>query len=448
LNRPEWTPASWRAFPTGQQPAYPSAEALETVLRDLAALPPLVTPWEVDELRHELAEAASGRRFLLQGGDCAESFADCGAAAITSKVKILLQMSLVLVHGVQKPVIRVGRFAGQYAKPRSTDTEQRNGVTLPSYRGDLVNGSHFDKAARTPDPVHMLRGYERSALTLNYIRALARGGFADLRHPENWSTDFIEGAELAAEYQQILVDLAGSLRFMENVLGVHADAMQRVEFFTSHEALLLPYEQAQTREERGAWYNLGTHFPWIGARTLEPDGGHVEYLRGIANPIGIKVAPGMGVDSLVRLLDILDEERTPGRITLIHRMGAQRISTALPPLIRALKASGRIVLWCCDPMHGNTRATSSGVKTRRFGDIISEVRQAFELHAAEASVLGGVHLELSGEHVTECVGGSRAVQEADLELAYKSEVDPRLNYEQALELAMLIARHLRSTQQF
>ena len=411
-------------------------------MAELAALPPLVTPWEIEQLKTQIAEAAAGRRFLLQGGDCAESFNDLGGAAVTNKIKILLQMSLVLVHGIQKPVIRVGRLAGQYAKPRSADIETREGITLPCYRGDIVNASAFTAASRTPDPVLMLRGYERAAMTLNYVRALTRGGFADLHHPENWDLGFIQKSELAADYGEIVCNVSRALRFMENVLGIHAEAMERVDIYTSHEGLLLPYEQAQTRNSGGRWYNVSTHLPWIGARTLQQDGAHVEYFRGIANPIGVKVAASLDPDKLLRLLDVLDPDREPGRITLIHRFGHDRIAACLPPVIRAVKSEGRAVLWCCDPMHGNTKSTVSGIKTRQFAEILSELQQAFEAHSAEGSTLGGVHFELSGENVTECVGGLSGVEEADLHLAYKSEVDPRLNYEQALEMAMLVAHKL------
>jgi 3-deoxy-7-phosphoheptulonate synthase len=410
----------------------------------MSCLPPLVTPWEVDQLKMQLAEAAGGRRFLLQGGDCAERFDECEAEGITNKIKVLLQMSLVLVHGIQKPVIRVGRFAGQYAKPRSADLETRDGTELPAFRGDIVNASAFEAGAREPDPERMLEGYSRAALTLNYIRALTRGGFADLHHPENWNLGFIEKSELAEEYGGILNSVARALRFVENVLGVHAEALDRVDFFASHEALLLPYEEAQTRQADGRWYNLNTHLPWIGARTLQSDGAHVEYCRGIANPVGVKVAHTMQPDTLLRLLDTLDPEREPGRITLIHRFGNHRVAESLPPLIRAVRAAGRVPLWCCDPMHGNTKSTAAGVKTRHFGEILSELQQAFDVHRAEGSTLGGVHFELSGENVTECVGGASGIGEADLHRAYKSEVDPRLNYEQALEMAMLVAHMLQS----
>jgi 3-deoxy-7-phosphoheptulonate synthase len=438
-----WTSHSWTTRPAAQQPTYPSTAAFNAAVSQLAALPPLVTPWEIEFLKAELADAAGGRRFLLQGGDCAESFADCEAASITNKIKILLQMSLVLVHGIEKPVIRVGRFAGQYAKPRSADTETRDGVTLPCYRGDVVNRSAFTVEARTPDPVLLLRGYERAALTLNYIRALARGGFADLRHPENWELGFIRESALSKEYGEILRNVSRALRFMENVLGVHVSALETVEFFTSHEGLLLPYEQAQTRESNGRWYNLSTHLPWIGARTLQPGGAHIEYFRGIANPIGIKLNASVTADSLREVLDILDPACEPGRLTLIHRFGHSQIEQHLPGLIRAVREMGRTVLWCCDPMHGNTRSTASGIKTRFFSDILSELEQAFDIHGANGSTLGGVHFEMSGENVTECIGGSSGIEEADLARAYKSEVDPRLNYEQALEMAMLVAHRLQ-----
>jgi 3-deoxy-7-phosphoheptulonate synthase len=440
----DWSPISWRSKPAAQQPSYPSQPVLESSLRRLAELPPLVTPWEIESLKSDLSEVAAGCKFLLQGGDCAESFDDCNAPAIVNRIKILLQMSLVLVHGSEKPVVRVGRFAGQYAKPRSSDIETRGGVTLPAYRGDLINHKSFDEASRIPDPELMLRAYERSALTLNYTRALVRGGLADLHHPENWNIGFIQKAELAKEYSQILESVSHALRFMENVLGVHAEAMQRVDLFTSHEGLHLPYEESITRCEGDRWYNLSTHFPWIGARTASLAGAHVEYFRGIANPIGIKVAANTDADDFLRLLDVLDPCREPGRVTLIHRFGSERIGACLPGFIRVVKASGRQVVWCCDPMHGNTKTTSGGIKTRDFVDILREVGTAFDVHAAEGTYLGGVHLELSGEDVTECVGGASGITESDLARAYKSDVDPRLNYEQALEVAMLIAHHLRS----
>ena len=440
-----WSPQSWRSRPALQQPVYPDAEELSAVARELSNLPPLVTPWEIEALKTQLADAAQGRRFLLQGGDCAERLADCDPVIITNKLKILLQMSLVLIHGSRRPVIRVGRFAGQYAKPRTEELETRNGVSLPSYRGDLVNSPGFSEAERTPDPQLLLRAYGRAALTLNFIRALVKGGFADLHHPEYWDLDWVQHAPLAADYHRIVETIAESLAFLENVLGVRAGEIERVDFFTSHEGLHLAYEESQTHPDgRGRrWYNLATHFPWIGMRTLDPEGAHVEYFRGIANPIALKVGPSMASATLLRLLEILDPANEPGRLTLIHRFGCERISTCLPPLVRAVRSSGRGVLWCSDPMHGNTLVTEDGIKTRRFSEVLSELEQAFDVHHSLGSRLGGVHIELTGENVSECLGGARGLSEEDLGRAYKSEVDPRLNYEQALEMAMLIARKMK-----
>jgi len=439
-----WSPTSWQAKPALQQPAYPSLEEMDRVVRELASLPPLVTVWEVDALKAQLAEAAQGKRFLLQGGDCAERFSDCHSSAILNKLKILLQMSLVLVHGGKKPVIRVGRFAGQYAKPRSEDFETRGGVTLPSYRGDLINRPAFTAEDRRPDPQLMLRGYERAALTLNYIRALAKGGFADLRHPEYWDLDFVRHSPLESEYRRIAEAIGAALEFMENILGAHPGGLGEVDFYSSHEGLHLPYEQALTRPatHRDGWYNLSTHFPWIGLRTADPAGAHVEYFRGIANPIAIKVGAATTPAVLLALLDTLNPRNEAGRITLIHRFGRESIADRLPALIDAVGRSGHVVLWCCDPMHGNTRTTAQGFKTRRFSDIFEELDQAFDLHAACGSILGGVHIELTGDNVTECVGGARGLTEADLARDYRTEVDPRLNYEQALEIAMLIAHKM------
>ncbi len=438
----EWSPTSWRSRRATQQPDYPCAEEVERVIREMSRLPPLVTSWEIEVLKTQLAEAAAGERFLLQGGDCAETFDACVSANIASKLKILLQMSLVLVHGMRKRVIRVGRFAGQYAKPRTQDLETRDGVTLPSYRGDLINAAGFTKAERTPDPQRMLRGYERSALTLNFIRSLIDGGFADLHHPEYWDLGFVKHSHRAAEYQQIVESIGESLRFMEALAGVSVGEINRVDFYTSHDALHLPYEQAQSRRvpRRDGWYNLSTHLPWLGMRTCEPDGAHVEYMRGIANPIALKIGPAMTTQWLGDLIRILNPGNEPGRLTLIHRLGADRISACLPPLIEAVQAAGSTVLWCCDPMHGNTERTAAGIKTRNFDHILQELEAAFAIHERLGTYLGGVHFELTGENVTECVGGARGLNESDLSRDYQSQVDPRLNYEQALEMAMLIAR--------
>jgi 3-deoxy-7-phosphoheptulonate synthase len=438
----EWTPSSWQNRPAGQQPAYPDNEALAGVVAQLASLPPLVTSWEVERLKTHLADAATGKRFLLQGGACAERFDQCSAPIITNKLKILLQMSLVLTHGLKRRIIRVGRFAGQYAKPRSSDIEERDGVTLPSYRGEIVNGPDFTAEERTPDPERMLRGFEHSAMTLNFIRSLVDGGFADLHHPEYWDLDFVAHSPRAQEYQRVVESLSDSLQFMETLAGIQPGEISRVDFYTSHEGLLLPYEEAVTRQvpRREGWYNLGTHFPWVGLRTAEVDGAHVDYFRGIRNPIGVKIGPTMTPEWLLELLEILDPASEPGRLTLIHRMGHAKVADCLPPLIEAVQRAERTVLWCCDPMHGNTETTAGGRKTRRFENILSELEQSFDIHADLGSYQGGVHFELSGDNVTECIGGARGLSEVDLDRAYESRVDPRLNYEQALEMALLIGR--------
>ncbi len=436
-----WVPDSWQQRVALQQPHYDDAAELEEASARLSRLPPLVTSWEVLALKQSLAEAQEGQRFVLQGGDCAESFADCTSPVISNRLKVLLQMSLVLVHGMKKPVLRVGRFAGQYAKPRSTDLEVRDGVSLPSFRGDLVNGQAFTAAARRPDPQRMIQAHAHSALTMNFVRALIDGGFADLHHPEYWDLAWVDRAPLAAEYRQMVAGIGDSLRFMETLAGP-ISGFSKVDFFTSHEALLLHYEQALTRQvpRHPGWFNLSTHFPWIGMRTAALDGAHVEYFRGIRNPIAVKVGPTVTAAQLLPLIEALNPEEEPGRLTLIHRMGNARITEALPPLLDAVKRAGRRVLWIADPMHGNTESTSNGYKTRRFDNIRGELDKAFDIHAAAGTLLGGVHLELTGEDVTECMGGARDLSETDLDRAYKSMVDPRLNYEQSLELAMLIVR--------
>lgn len=442
----EWTPESWRALPALQQPEYPDAVALERTLAELRRLPPLVTSWEILDLRGQLAEAAAGQRFVLQGGDCAERLIDCQPGRITNIVKVLVQMSLVLVVGAERPVIRIGRFAGQYAKPRSAGEETRHGLTLPSYRGDIINRPEFTAGARTPDPELLLRGYAHAAMMLNFIRSLVKGGFADLHHPEYFDLDWVDHSPLADEYHRMAETISDSLRFMENVLGVRAGDSDRIDFFTAHEALHLGYESAQTRRvpRRPGFFNLTTHFPWAGLRTSDPDGAHIEYLRGIENPVGIKVGAGTSRECVARWLDLLDPDRTPGRLTLIHRFGACRIAGELPRLIETVRAEGGAPLWICDPMHGNTQTTHGGVKTRNFEDIRAEIEQAFDIHRAAGQTLGGVHIELTGENVTECIGGARGQSESDLTRAYESEVDPRLNYEQALELAFLIARKMKA----
>jgi len=443
----DWSPTSWTQHPAEQQPAYRDAAALERVVAELGRLPPTVVSWEIDDLRRQVADAQQGRRFLLQGGDCAETFADCESGQIARKLKILLQMSLVLLHGMKKPVIRVGRFAGQYAKPRSADTETRNGVTLPSYRGDLVNRPGFTAAEREPDPELLLRGYERAALTLNFVRALVDGGFADLHHPEYWDLGFVHHSPLRDQYRQLVASISDSLDFYEAMSGNRVHEASRAPFYASHEALHLHYEQAQTRyiERKGYWYNLSTHLPWIGLRTADLGGAHVEYCRGIRNPVGVKVGPSMDADWVQGLCRTLNPQGEYGRLVLIHRMGARNVDSRLPPLIEAVRATGIPVLWVCDPMHGNTEATSSGVKTRRFDNIVAELESAVRIHREAGSYLGGVHFELTGEDVTECTGGARGLADGDLARAYRTTVDPRLNGEQALELAMRIAANARST---
>lgn len=442
----DWSTLSWRAKPARQQATYPDEQALFSVCETLGTLPPLVTSWEILSLKKQIAQAQAGKRFFLQGGDCAELFSECRPSIIANRLKVLLQMSLILLHGLEMPVLRVGRFAGQYAKPRSEDLETIGGVTLPSYRGDLINAAEFTSEARIPNPNRLLEAYSHSAMTMNFVRGLVDGGFADLHHPEYWDLGWVEHSPLAEEFHRISQAIGSSVRFVETITGRTPGSLKRVDFFTSHEALHLHYEQALTRTVPRQWghFNLSAHFPWIGLRTAQLEGAHVELLRGIRNPIGIKVGPGMSADDVLSLIHRLNPEREPGRLVLIHRMGADAIESNLPGLIEAVKTGDSPVLWICDPMHGNTEKTSNGYKTRDFGKIQAEVELAIDIHQACGSRLGGLHLELTGENVTECVGGARQLNEQDLVAAYKTTVDPRLNYEQALELAMLVVRKQRS----
>jgi 3-deoxy-7-phosphoheptulonate synthase len=440
-NKQNWQPDSWQQLPASQQPTYRDAGQVDQVLEQLSALPPLVTSWEIEALREHIADAQEGKAFILQGGDCAETFADCRSDKIAAKLKILLQMSLVMLYGLQKPIVRIGRMGGQYAKPRSADHETRDDLTLPSFRGDLVNREAFTLADREPDPELMLRGYERAALTLNFVRSLIDGGFADLHHPENWDLDWVQHSQLEDEYHEITRAISSPSKFIEAIPGEEGETTQRVDFYASHEGLQLPYEQAQTRflEHRKKWYNLSTHFPWVGMRTAQLDGAHIEYFRGIANPIGIKLGPGMTDEWLLGLIETLNPDNEPGRLTLIHRFGAAGVAKGLPQLIKTVRKTGAKVLWMCDPMHGNTESASNGLKTRRFDNILSELQTSFRIHQEMDSWMGGVHFELTGENVTECTGGARGLTDADLERAYHTQVDPRLNYEQAMEMAMRIA---------
>ncbi len=438
--------APWQSRPALQQPAYPDADALARALHHLSTLPPLVTSWEVRRLKEQLAEAAAGKRFLLQGGDCAESFSECTADVITNRLKVLMQMSLVVVYGLRTRVTRVGRIAGQYAKPRSSDVETRGDVSLPAYRGDIINAPDFTPECRTPDPARLVRAYSKSALTLNFVRALSEGGFADMHHPEYWDLEFAQHSPYAEAYHRIVEAIRDAISFVGTLSDAPLYDLERAEFYTSHEALHLHYEQALTRfvPRHTEPYNLSTHFPWVGMRTAQPDGAHVAYAQSIANPVGVKVGPEMTSDWLRDLLRLLDPNREPGRLTLIARMGVEQVETHLPRLIETVQAEGRTVLWVCDPMHGNTESTPGGVKTRRFDNILSELERSLEIHARMGSRLGGVHLELTGEDVTECVGGARGLDEDGLGRAYRSQVDPRLNAEQSLELALRLVRGYRA----
>jgi 3-deoxy-7-phosphoheptulonate synthase len=447
-----WSPTSWRGRPSAQEIAYEDVRALDRAVEQLRTLPPLVTSWEVERLRQHIAEAQRNERFVLQGGDCAEMLVECRPEIITNKLKILLQMSLVMVQGSLKPVVRIGRMAGQYAKPRSKAVETRptpggEPLTLPSYFGDLVNRADFSAEARKTDPQLLLSGYQHAALTLNFIRSLSGGGFADLHHPEQWDLSFHDRADLSedtqADYRLTTARLVEALRFMEALGETSVAELTRVEFFTSHEGLNLYYESAQTRTvpRRPGWYDLTTHMPWIGERTRQLNGAHVEFFRGIANPVGIKIGPSTTPDDVLRLVERLNPAGEEGKIVLIARMGIARVREALPKLAEAVKREGRPILWMSDPMHGNTVTTSSGVKTRNFDDILGEIELSFDIHQAAGGHLGGVHFELTGEDVTECIGGG--LNELDLVRNYATECDPRLNYRQALEMAFCVAHRMR-----
>lgn len=445
---PTWTPTTWRDKPARQLPAYPDDPALRAMEARLAGYPPLVFAGEARRLKDTLALAADGRAFVLQGGDCAESFAGFSANPIRDTFRVLLQMAVVLTFGASVPVVKIGRMAGQYAKPRSADTETQDGQTLPSYRGDIVNGPAFTPADRIPDPARMETGYFQSAGTLNLLRAFANGGYADLHQVHRWNLDFAARSPLAARYQDLSGRIDETLAFMAacGMTSTNTAQIRETDFYTSHEALLLPYEQALTRVDStsGDWYACSAHFLWIGDRTRQPGGAHAEFLRGVQNPIGIKVGPGTTAADLLQLIAILNPANEPGRLTLIVRMGADQVARRLPPLLRAVQAEGCRVVWLCDPMHGNTTSTANGYKTRNFDSILAEVRAFFDVHAAEGSWAGGVHVEMTGQDVTECVGGAHRLTEADLADRYETFVDPRLNAEQSLELAFLVAEELKA----
>ncbi len=445
---PGWSPASWRDCPIRQVPSYPNADRLAAMEARIARFPPLVFAGEARRLKAQLALAASGQAFVLQGGDCAESFGDFTANVIRDTFRVLLQLAVVLTFGGAMPVVKLGRMAGQFAKPRSSDTESIDGVTLPSYRGDIINGPDFSEAARIPDPTRMEFGYFQSAGTLNLLRAFASGGYADLHEVHRWNLEFVERSPLVERYRDLAARIDETLSFMGacGLTSISAPQIRETDFYTSHEALLLPYEQALTRIDStsGDHYACSAHFLWIGDRTRQLDGAHVEFMRGIKNPIGMKVGPSMQADDLLRLLDRLDPRNEPGRLTLIARMGADKVAEKLPPLLRAVQQAGRTPVWLCDPMHGNTISTAQKIKTRRFEAIVAELHGFFEICTAEQAIPGGAHVEMTGQDVTECVGGARGLSESDLGARYETFCDPRLNAEQSLELAFLIAEALKA----
>ncbi|MDD7930235.1 3-deoxy-7-phosphoheptulonate synthase class II [Microbacterium sp. NM3R9] len=433
---------TWRDLPIKQQPAWNDPDAVAAVSAEIATLPPLVFAGEVDILRERLARAASGEAFLLQGGDCAETFAGATAEKIRNRIKTVLQMAVVLTYGASMPVVKMGRMAGQFAKPRSSDTETRGDITLPAYRGDIVNGYDFTAASRQPDPARLLKGYHTAASTLNLVRAFTQGGFADLREVHSWNKGFASNPA-NARYEGLAGEIDRAIKFME-AAGANFDELRGVEFYTGHEGLLMDYERPMTRidSRTNTPYNTSSHFLWIGERTRELDGAHVDYFSKIRNPIGVKLGPTTSTDTALALIDKLDPEREPGRLTFITRMGAGKIRDALPPLLEAVKDSGATPLWVTDPMHGNGITTPTGYKTRRFDDVVDEVRGFFEAHRAVGTFPGGIHVELTGDDVTECLGGSEMIDEASLATRYESLCDPRLNHMQSLELAFLVAEEL------
>ncbi len=451
MTQHNWTPDSWRAKTAKQQPVYSDAVRLQEAEARLARLPPLVFAGEARRLKRALANVAAGNAFLFQGGDCAESFAEFSANNIRDTFRVILQIAVVLTYGGATPVVKVGRMAGQFAKPRSDDSETRDGVTLPSYRGDIINGLDFTSEARQPDPERMISVYNQSAATLNLLRAFAQGGYADLHQVHRWNLGFVERSLQGERYQDLARRIGEALEFMD-ACGINGDtsaALRETDLFTSHEALLLPYEEALTRVDSttGDWYDVSAHMLWIGDRTREPDGAHVEFLRGVKNPLGLKCGPSLATDDLLRLIDALNPDNEPGRLTLVTRMGADKVASCLPPLLRAVKQAGRSVVWCSDPMHGNTQMSATGYKTRDFNRVLSEARAFFDVCDAEGVWPGGIHLEMTGRDVTECTGGSSAVTELTLADRYDTHCDPRLNASQALEMAFLVADHLKTARQ-
>jgi 3-deoxy-7-phosphoheptulonate synthase len=445
----QWTPDGWRQRTALQMPDYADAAALDGVLDKLRSFPPLVFAGEVNALRRRLAQVSEGNGFLLQGGDCAESFAEFHPDNIRDTFRVLMQMAVVLTFGGAVPVVKVGRMAGQFAKPRSSPTEVIDGVELPIYRGDIVNGIEFDEATRQPDPNRLLTAYSQAAATLNLLRAFAQGGYADLYKIHRWNLGFVEGTEASARYRELCSRITEALEFME-ACGINGDSvpeMRQTDFYTSHEALLLNYEESMTRQDTitrvGGWYDTSAHMVWIGDRTRQADGAHIEYCRGINNPLGLKAGPTTERDDLLRLIDTLNPENEAGRLTVICRMGDDQVMEKLPPLVRAVEGEGRKVVWSCDPMHGNTIKSSTGYKTRPFDRILAEVRGFFAVHQSEGTHAGGVHVEMTGQDVTECLGGAQLIDEEQLASRYHTHCDPRLNASQSLELSFLIAEMLK-----
>jgi 3-deoxy-7-phosphoheptulonate synthase len=442
-----WSPTSWRDKPILQQPTYPNKDELNKVLKELENYPPLVFAGEAKRLKEQLADVAVGKAFLLQGGDCAESFSEFHADNIRHTFKALMQMAGVLTYAGGVPVVKVGRLAGQFAKPRSSDTETVDGVTLDSYRGDIINGVEFSKEARVPDPKRMIKAYNQASATQNLLRAFATGGLADLHQVHQWNLDFAHKSEVSAKYEKLAQEIENSLKFMK-ACGITSKTyrnLRETDFYTSHEALLLPYEEAFTRKDSisGEWYDTSAHMLWIGDRTRQLDGAHVEYLKGVNNPIGVKAGPTMDTDDLVRLCETLNPKNEAGRLNIIVRMGAEKVGDGMPRLVRAIEKEGMNVVWSCDPMHGNTIKSSNNYKTRPVDAVLAEMKQFFQVHRAEGTVGGGVHLEMTGKNVTECIGGSFVVREEDLSSRYHTHCDPRLNADQSLELAFLIADTLK-----
>lgn len=442
-----WSPVSWQQKPVKQLPEYNDQEGLKRNVEKLQQLPPLVTSWEIESLKSKLAEVSQGNAFLLQAGDCAETFDQTNSTKIVNMVKVLLQTSFIFIHEMGVPVVRVGRMAGQYAKPRSSDFQEVNGEKIHNYRGDLINAYENDAKARIPDPERLVEGYHKAGLTLNFIRALSDEGFADLHHPEQWELDFMKNNPYYSEYEDMVRSITKAVKFVDAIAPERFSSFQKVDFYTSHEALNLYYDSSQTRKvpRKDPFFNLSAHMVWVGNRTRDLDGAHIEYLRGITNPIGIKVGPPYDLNEIMKVIERLNPENEEGKIVLISRFGKDKVEDELPKLIRAVQREGFSVVWSADPMHGNTFSSSNNYKTRNFDHVVSEITSSFAVHRAEGTYLGSVHLELTGDNVTECVGGAKGLSEDELDYNYETFCDPRLNYEQSLEMAFLVAKEWKKS---